>query len=204
MTRNKDVCNNYVNIMERRDAQVLTKFNQDKKFFKNIIFNQKGARIDATAIDRKDRKCHVEMKQRTGKYANFSDFLDEYNTIYIDCGKLDYLSDIMQVSGYVRNEQELFVSIFNDGDVILIHNLNEPQPIMWLPNQRVYNPAKKRWEYEHKIGLYWYYATIYEKNEDGHYEKWTDDDIMMVKARQDKYSKMAEDIEANLYLSDSL
>lgn len=193
MNKQNDVCNNYVDIMERMDAQALTQFNNDKKFFKNIIFNKKGARIDATTIDRKDRKCHVEMKQRTGKYGDFYTFIEQFSTIYLDCGKLDYLSNIMQVSGYNLNEQELFVSIFNDGDIILIHNLNQPQPIMWLPNQRVWNPAKQRWEYEHKIGLYWYSASIYEKNKDGHYEKWSDDKIGRYMAIQRDIALSEED-----------
>lgn len=163
--------------MEHLDATALNNFNQDKNFFKKITYNKEGARIDVMAIDIKDRKCHVEMKQRTDEYADFNSFIKKYDTIYIDCGKLDFLSDVMQASGFNLNEQELFVSIFNDGDIILIHNLNKQQPVLWMPNRRVWNPAKNRHEREHKIGLYWYYATIYEKNEDGHYEKWSDDKI---------------------------
>lgn len=169
---------NYADVMESKDAKAFNEFNEQKKFFKKITYNQKGNRIDAQATDRLNRKCHIELKQRTGKYSDFEEFIKQFQTIYLDCGKLDHLSNIMMASGYNLNEQELFVSIFNDGNVICIHNLNQPQPVMWLPNQKVWNPAKKRFEVEHKVGLYWYMATVYEKNKDGKYVKWPEEKLL--------------------------
>ena len=167
----------YFDLLETKDAQIISAFNNDQKWFTNLIYNKKGSVIDATAIDRKNHKVHIEIKQRTGeRYGVFKNFIQEFDTIFLDTGKLDYFSRIMS-SGYSLSEKELFISIFNDGDIIIVHDLNKPQPIEWLPNNRIFNPGTKKWEYEHRIGLYWYNGLIYEKQKDGHYIKWTDDKI---------------------------
>ena len=168
---------NYFDSLEQKDAEILRAFNEDVKFFKSLNYNEKGSRIDATAIDKRGHKCHIEIKQRTGeRYGNFENFIVEFDTIFLDTGKLDWFSKIM-ASGYTLSEKELFVSIFNNGDVILIHDLNKPQPIEWLPNNRLFNPGTKKWEYEHRIGLYWQNAIIYSKDKNGHYRRWQKEDI---------------------------
>ena len=86
---------NYYDLMERKDAKIITAFNEDVKFFTQLIYNDRYSRIDATAVDRKNRKCHLEIKQRTGKYGSFQEFLDKFDTIYLDCGKLDTFSNII-------------------------------------------------------------------------------------------------------------
>ena len=147
--------------MERKDEQVLNDFNAQLNFFTEMTYNPKGdkSEIDVYAKDKKGRKVHLEVKQRIGKYSDFGEF-----------------SRIMQ-SGYTLNEQELFVNIFNDGNIITIHNLSVPQPIQWLPNQKIYNKGTKQWEYEHRVGLYWNTAIIYSKDENGKYRRWTQEDI---------------------------
>lgn len=180
---------NYYDLMERKDAKIITAFNEDVKFFTQLIYNDRYSRIDATAVDRKNRKCHLEIKQRTGKYGSFQEFLDKFDTIYLDCGKLDTFSNIMLASGSSLNEQELFVSIFDDGDTILIHNINQQQPMMWMPCQRVWNEGAKKWDTEHKVGLYWYNALIYQK-QDGHYKRLSDEEIETIRNKQVKYSKL--------------
>lgn len=182
--------NRYCDLMEREDAQIFSAFNENLKWFNQLIYNKRGSVIDAFGIDKKNRKCHIEIKQRTGKYEDFSTFLDNFETIYLDYGKMNMFSNIMMESGATLNEQELFVSIFNKGEIILIHNLLKPQPTLHMPLQRVYNPAKKQWEIEHKVGLYWHQAIIYEKQTDGNYKKWTDEDIMQIMDKQKKYSKL--------------
>lgn len=180
---------NYYDLLEMKDAQIISAFNNDVKFFTQLIYNDRFSRIDATAVDRKNRKCHLEIKQRTGKYASFQEFLDKFDTIYLDCGKLDTFSNIMLASGSTFNEQELFVSIFDDGDTILIHNINQQQAMMWLPCQRVWNEGAKKWDTEHKVGLYWFNAIIYQK-QDGHYKRLTDEEIETIRSKQLKYSKL--------------
>lgn len=164
--------------MERKDEQVLNDFNKQLNFFTEMIYNPKGdkSEIDVYAKDKKGRKVHLEVKQRIGKYSDFGEFVKKFDTIFIECGKLYQFSRIMQ-SGYTLNEQELFLNIFNGGDIITIHNLSVPQPIQWLPNQKIYNKGTKQWEYEHRVGLYWNTALIYSKDENGKYRRWTQEDI---------------------------
>ena len=181
--------NNYFDLLEEKDAAIMTAFNNDQKWFSNLQFNKKGSVIDATAIDKKGRKVHIEIKQRTGtRYGVFKNFIEEFDTIFLDTGKLDFFSKIIS-SGYTLHEKELFVSIFDEGELIIVHNLLEPQAIEWLPSQRIFNPGTKKWEYEHRIGLYWYNGLVYEKQDDGHYKQWTDEEIYSLVCKQEKYLK---------------
>lgn len=174
---------NYFDLLETKDAQIISAFNDDLHWFTNLIYNKKGSVIDATAIDKKGHKCHIEIKQRTGeRYGIFKNFIQEFDTIFLDTGKLDYFSRIMS-SGYTLSEKELFVSIFDNGDIIIVHDLNKRQPIEWLPNNRIFNRGTNKWEWEHRIGLYWWNGLIYEKQKDGHYIKWTDDKIKEYKKK---------------------
>lgn len=168
---------NYFDLLEEKDAEIINAFNVDQKWFTNLTYNKKGSVIDATATDKKGHKCHIEIKQRTGtRYGNFKNFIDEFNTIFLDTGKLDYFSRIMS-SGYTLSEKELFVSIFDNGDTIIIHDLNKPQQIEWLPNNRLFNRGTKKWEFEHRIGLYWWNGLIYKKQENGKYRRLSNDEI---------------------------
>lgn len=181
--------NNYFDTLEAKDAAIMTAFNDDLKWFTNLTYNKKGSKIDATATDKKGRKVHIEIKQRTGtRYGIFKNFIEQFDTIFLDTGKLDWFSKIMS-SGYTLQEKELFVSIFDNGNIIIVHDLNRPQAIEWLPNNRIFNPGTKHWEYEHRIGLYWYNGLVYEKDSDGHYKKWSDDDIITLVEKQRKYLK---------------
>lgn len=168
--------NRYCDLMEREDTRIFTAFNNDQQWFKDLIFNKRGSRIDAAAIDKLNRKCHIEIKQRCGKYGKFQDFIDQFDTIYLDYGKMNEFSEIMLHSGATRNERELFVSIFDNGDTIVVTDLLKPQPTLHMPLQRVWNEATKSWDIEHKIGFYWYNALIYVKEKDK-YRKLTDDEI---------------------------
>lgn len=179
--------NRYCDLMEREDTRIFTAFNENQGWFKDLIYNKRGSRIDAAAIDRKNRKCHVEIKQRCGKYGKFKDFIDKFETIYLDYGKMNEFSEIMLHSGATRNEMELFVSIFDEGDTIVVHDLLKPQPTMHMPLQRVWNEATKSWDVEHKIGFYWYNALIYVKEND-RYRKLSDEEIEDLR----RHSKLAE------------
>lgn len=176
----------YFKRMERKDAINLKNFNDKMNWFTELEYNEEYSRIDAEAMDKKGRKTHLEVKQRTKKYSDFTAFAKQFDTIYLDTGKLEHFSQIM-LSGHELDEQELFVSIFNDGDVIVIHNLNKPQPMMWLPNQRVWNEGKKKFEYEHRVGLYWWNAMVFEKNkESGNYYMWTEHDKELFRMQIEK------------------
>lgn len=180
---------NYFDSMESKDFEILKNFNDDVKFFSKLTYNQKGSKIDATALTKKGKKCHIEIKQRTGEYGDFKNFIEHFDTIFIDTGKLDWFSRIM-TSGFTNDEKELFMSIFNNGDIVIIHDLNKPQTIEWLPNQRLWNHGTKKWDSEHRLGFYWYNGIIFEKDEiTKSYRRWTDEEISQLIDKQHKYLK---------------
>lgn len=154
---------NYFEEMEREDEKCLRRFNEYTKLFKGITANTKGSQIDYIAHDRKNRICHIEIKQRKDKYSDFEEFKKKIDNIFLETGKINALTKIMQ-SGYTLNEGELFINIFDDGDTIVIHNLNKQQDFKWMPNQKVYNPGLKKYEYEHRLGCYIKNAIIYQYN----------------------------------------
>jgi len=169
---------NYFDEMEKKDSEIINAFNTQVHFFDKIYYNEKGSRIDAIAIDKKGRKVHAEIKQRTGKYGNFFEFIKSFNSIFLETGKLDAFSHTMN-SGHTLQEKEILISIFNNGDVILIHDLDKPQEMEWFPNSRIFNPGTKRWEFEHRVGLYWYNAIIFVK-EDNKYIRKTKEEIQNI------------------------
>lgn len=184
---------NYFNLMEQKDAKIIKAFNDDVNFFKELTYNEKGSRIDATALTKRGKKCHIEIKQRTGsRYGDFKKFIEQFDTIFLATSKVDMFSKIMS-SGYTLSEKELFVSIFNEGDIIIIHDLLKPQEIEWIPNQRLWNPGTKKWDYEHRLGFYWYNGLIFEKQDDGHYRKWTNEEINDLVEKQHEYLKKYND-----------
>ena len=42
--------NRYCDLMEREDTKIFTAFNDDKGWFKQLIYNKRGSRIDAYSI----------------------------------------------------------------------------------------------------------------------------------------------------------
>lgn len=156
---------NYFDTQETRDERILKSFNEKTQMFTQITYHKKGSEIDVEAIDKKGRKCHIEIKERTDKYKDFELFKTKFDNIYLETGKLNALRKIMQ-SGYPLNEQELFINIFDDGDTIVIHNLNEPQEMIWMPNKRIYNRGLNKMEYEHRLGVLIKNAIIYKYDRD--------------------------------------
>ena len=170
--------NYYCDSMERQDEEIFNRLCQDQEWFNEPIhYNKKGSRLDATAIDKKGRKITFEIKQRTGKYSSFKDFIDRYETIYLDYGKMNEFSELMRKSGATLGEGEAFVSIFDKGDTIIIHDMCKPHHTLHMPLQKVYNPATHQNEIEHKIGYYWYDADIYMMGEDKHYHRLSKEEI---------------------------
>lgn len=155
----------YFNVMEITDAYLLNSFNGYVHWFKNIRFNKRGSVIDAVGEDIKGRKVHIELKNRQGRYKDFTDFCKHNDTIFIECGKLSAFSRIMQ-SGFSLNEQELIINLFDDGKTVVIHDINKPQPLKWLPNRAIKNPGTGEQEFEHRIGLLISEADIYRYDEE--------------------------------------
>lgn len=167
----------YYDRLEDADAAIITAFNQDLNYFKSILFNKKGWRNDAYAIDKKGRTVHIEIKQRQGKYKDFNEFIKKYNSCYLAADKIPWMQKIMQ-SGYTLSEKELFISIFDDGNTILLFDLLKPQKVEWFPNSRTWNPGQNKWTFETNIGFYWKNAVIFKKDiTTNHYKKLTKKEI---------------------------
>lgn len=161
--------NFYVKKQENKDRQILKQFNDDLNYFQELNFTPDKTRHDATAIDRRGRKVVIEIKQREGKYKSFDEFKKKYNSCYLSTDKLPWFEKV-NTSGRTLNEQQLFITIFDDGDTILLFNLSKTQEVLLERNTRVYNPMKKCWQYEDNLGFKIENAIIY-KRINGHYQK---------------------------------
>lgn len=161
--------NFYVKTQENKDREILQAFNDDLNYFQELNFTPDKTRHDATAIDRRGRKVVIEIKQREGKYKSFDEFKKKYNSCYLSANKMHWLAKVY-ASGRTTNEQQLFITIFDDGDTILLFNLSKTQEVIYERNTRVYNPMKKCWQYEDNLGFKIENAIIY-KRINGHYQK---------------------------------
>lgn len=182
--------NIYCDEMEREDAEIFESFSEDRGWFsEKLKFNKNGSRLDAIGITKNGRKINIEIKQRCGEYGDFYKFISKFDTIFLDYGKLNAFSETMKTSGATAGDGAIFVSIFNNGDVILVHNLNQKElDSKHYGNKRVWNEASKEWDIEYKEGFYWYDASVYFK-EGEHYRKLKEDDIMDLRM---SYSKVDE------------
>lgn len=160
--------NNYVSKQEQDDREILKTFNDDLNYFQELTFTPDKSRTDAYAIDRKGRKVHIEIKQRKGNYKDFEKFKEKYDSCYLSTDKIPWFQKI-NTSGHTLQEQQLFVTIFDDGDTILLFNLLKQQKVDFQPNTRVWNPMYKCWKYETNIGFKIENALIYKKI-NGHYK----------------------------------
>ena len=164
--------------MEKKDAAIMQAFNEDLNYFTKLNFTEEGTRHDATAIDIKNRKVHLEIKNRQGEYKDFNKFKEKYETLYIGADKLQWLEKIME-SGMTLNEKCLFVTIFNDGDYVLLFDpFKRDAEIVIKPMMRTWNPGLNKWTFETNIGFKWRDCLIYKKEEDtGHYRPLTRKEI---------------------------
>ena len=168
----------YFNKMEKKDAAIMQAFNDDLNYFTKLNFTEELTRHDATAIDIKNRKVHLEIKNRQGEYKDFNKFKEKYETLYIGADKLQWLTKIME-SGMTLNEKCLFVTIFNDGDYVLLFDpFKRDAEIIIKPMMRTWNPGLNKWTFETNIGFKWRDCLIYKKEEDtGHYRPLTRKEI---------------------------
>jgi hypothetical protein len=175
---------NFVESNKRKGRAAFKKLSEDQNWFKNLEFSEDlTAEIDGIATSKTGRTIYVEVKTRGGKYEDFFKFIENYDTIFLDYGKLDAVSnELMKDKAHGKESGAIFVSVFNDGEIILIHNLLKIFPTKHLGLQHVTNFAKKEEgkkedEYELKTGLPWRYATFYRRNSQGNYYKWEWDSI---------------------------
>lgn len=167
------MADNFFNKMEREDERIFRLFNEDRKLFKTITYHRNGTRLDAICIEQNDSKCHVEIKQRLDKYGVFNDFAKQYGSIFLDTGKLEEFSKKLE-SGFTLGEDELFVSIFDGGNTIILHNIEKKQPVSNEGAVELRNKGTRNTDHELRFGYYWWTGTIYTKNENGNYRKWTE------------------------------
>lgn len=156
-----DTGTTYVKKQENKSITLLEDFNKNLNWFKTITPNQENSIIDFTCIDKKDRKCHVEIKQRQAK-------IDDYEDILLDATKLFQWTKI-GTSGATYNEQRLYFNFMDDG--VIIFDINNQSEFKFYPNKKIWNPALGKYEYRDKIGLPTKNAIVYKYNKDGTLER---------------------------------
>ena len=148
---------NYFDKQETRCKLLFRAFNDQKNWFTSLSANTRGSEIDFTAIDKKNRKCHCELKERKGTVQTYLD----YGDVLIEVGKVFATTRIME-SGHSLNEQRLYVNFVDDG--VIIFDLNQISNVKFYPNHKQRNYGKGITENEDRIGLPMSNAIIYKKN----------------------------------------
>lgn len=171
--------NNFVTTNEKKGREAFEKLSKDQEWFEKLSFSEDlKAEIDGIATTPEGKKVYIEVKTRGGKYGDFFNFIENFDTIFLDYGKLDAISnELMKDKSHGKDSGAIFVSVFNDGDIILVHNLLRPFQTKHLGLQQVTNFARKEEgknekEWELKTGLSWKSASMYKKNSEGHYYRW--------------------------------
>ena len=88
-------------------------FNKQLDLFNKLNRHKKGDHIDYDGIDKKGRKCHIELKQRSGTVDDYIRFGD----VFIEPTKLEAFSKIME-SGFTLDEQRLYINWTDDGAIM--------------------------------------------------------------------------------------
>ena len=135
--------NQYVQKQEKKCSRLLKRFNEKMEWFKDLHPNEENSIIDFYGIDKKGRKCHIELKERKAN-------IDSYETILLDATKVYGWAKI-GMSGATNNEQRLYFNFMNDG--IVIFDMNNQSEMMFYPNHKQWNPAKNEYEHRDKLGL---------------------------------------------------
>lgn len=140
-------------------------FNKQLDLFNKLNRHKKGDHIDYDGIDKKGRKCHIELKQRSGTVDDYIRFGD----VFIEPTKLEAFSKIME-SGFTLDEQRLYINWTDDGAIMYTFQGEVIPTILYLNHkQKNYGKGKEK-EYEDRLGIPIEYAVIYKKNEKGEYK----------------------------------
>lgn len=99
-------------MMEEINAKYIKNFNDKTNFFKEITQNKQYSTIDFSGIDKKDRKCNIELKIRTNDIFKFDE-------IFIEERKYNELMKQYNESGIIP----LYINFFQDDKHISIWNL---------------------------------------------------------------------------------
>ena len=153
----------YFDNQEARCIKRLRDFNDSLRWFDTITPNALYSHIDATAIDRKGRKTHIEMKERRGTIEKYI----EYGDLLIEAGKLEAFSNIAE-SGHALNEQRLYINFVDDG--VIVFNIDKLSNLAFYPNHKHRNLGRKKDECEDRFGLSIKEALLYKK-EGGTYKR---------------------------------
>ena len=145
---------NYFDKQERVDSQLLNEFNNQVHWFKGLTANTRMSEIDYRATDKKDRLCHIELKQRKG---NIEQYI-KYGDVLVEVGKIYATTRIME-SGHTYDEQRLYINFVDDG--VIIFNLNQISSMNFYPNHKQRNYGKNKTENEDRFGLKMKDAIIY-------------------------------------------
>lgn len=154
--------NNYFDTMEAKDYKKLCDFNDQVKWFKpeTIEANPRFSKTDVTAIDKKNRKVHIELKTREGELLDYR----RYGDVLVEPRKLSTFTDIME-SGHTLDERCLYMNFVDDG--VIIFNFNElGRSINIYTNHYHYNNGKQQYEHETRFGLPYNKAIIYAIDKD--------------------------------------
>ena len=164
--------NNYFNIKEDEDSNLLVNFNEDQHWFNGLTGNPQYSEVDYKADDIKGRRVHLELKQRKG---TISKFINQYKTVLIEPSKVAAFTRI-QESGYTNGEKVLYVNFVDDG--VILFDVDKIPYYVNYPNHFQRNFGKgeqninKLHEHETRLGIPMTCAIIFRRDNNGHYTRY--------------------------------
>lgn len=157
--------NNYFDIKEDEDSNLLLEFNNDQHWFNGLTGNPQYSEVDYKADDIKGRRVHLELKQRKGTIKQF----EEWEDVLIEPSKVAAFTKIME-SGYTNNEKVLYVNFVDDG--IIIFDIDKIPYYKNYPNHKQRNYGKRTIEHETRLGIPMTCAIIFKKDNNKHYTRY--------------------------------
>lgn len=163
---------NYFNIKEDEDSNLLVNFNEDQQWFSGLTGNPQYAEVDYKADDIKGRRVHLELKQRKG---TIDKFINQYKTVLIEPSKVAAFTRI-QESGYTNGEKVLYVNFVDDG--VILFDVDKIPYYVNYPNHFQRNFGKgeqninKLHEHETRLGIPMTCAIIFKRDKNGHYTRY--------------------------------
>lgn len=133
---------NYFKSNEDNDFEMLVKFNEETKYFDEIVRSEDKNVIDAMAL--KGDKCfNIELKMR------YMD-INKFNSIYIEPNKVAKLLLEYQINGIIP----LYINFFQNQNTVAIWNLSKITSYEYEPCVKIWDEGHGKYKYEARFCLY--------------------------------------------------
>lgn len=133
---------NYFQMNENNDFEMLIKFNEETKYFDRIERCEEKNVIDAIAW-KGDKRFNIELKMR------YMD-INKFNSIFIEPNKVAVLLLDYQINGIIP----LYINFFQNSNTVAIWNLSKITSYGYNPSVQINDKGYERSKRESRILLF--------------------------------------------------